>query len=457
MLKSHLHAVPNLTSGDSWKSIWHTSWPMLLIMLFNFAVGFTDVYVAGLISPEVQASVGFVAQLYFLFIVVANAVGVGTVALVSRAVGAGDRALAVRGARESLLFGVLLGALLSLVGVLFHTGIVSLAGLPEEVRSRSDIFLKIFSLALGPNYLLIISNAVFRAGGEVKKPLFTMFLVGVFNVIGDFTLVFGAGPIPPLGYPGIALSTAASAVLGMAVNLVLLYGTGWREVFLGPRRLSRRILGAVASVAWPAALLQIAWNTGSLVVFHLLGRLGDAGIPSIAAFANGLRIEAVIFLPAFALNMSASILVGQNLGAAEPDRASKVGWQLAGSGMAILSVIAFVMFVFAPSIASLLTDDPAVHRETVRYLRFNMFSEPFMALSVTLGGGLQGAGDSRGPLLVIGSAMWVVRIPLAFFLGITLGWGAPGIWAAMVVSMVFQGLFMAERFHRGRWKTIRLG
>jgi Na+-driven multidrug efflux pump len=154
--------------------------------------------------------------------------------------------------------------------------------------------------------------------------------------------------------------------------------------------------------------------------------------------------------------MAASVLVGQNLGAGKADRASKVGWDIALVGMLLLSAIAFVIFFWAHFFASILAKEAAVLEETTRYLRINMVSVPFMALSLILGGGLQGAGDTRGAMWVIIIGMWFIRLPLAFLVALILGYGATGVWLVMVTSMVFQGTFMAFRFGRGRWKGLKV-
>jgi len=429
---------------------------MLLMMICHFFVGFTDIYVAGLINPEVQAAIGFVSQLYFLFIILGNAISVGAVALISRAMGAGDFRRAVGNAGQSLIFGTAVSLLLMMGVFAFHREIVVATGFPPDIRVVAETFLKIFSLSLIPNYLLIISNAVFRASGEVKKPLFSMFVVSLINVVGDFGLVFGLFGLPRLGYQGIAVATALASFIGMGINLLLLSLQRWRAVYTAVWVISWQIMKRLASLGWPAALLQIAWNAGSIVLYNILGRLGDTSVVALASITNGLRIEAVIFLPAFALNMAASVLVGQNLGARAADRASKVGWEVALVGMVFVSAISLVVFLRAEHFASLLANDPAVLAETTRYLRINMLSEPFMALSLILGGGLQGAGDTRGTMSVIVIAMWCIRLPLAYLLAILLGWGALGVWIAMVTSMAVQGLLMAARFHRGRWKTINV-
>jgi MATE family multidrug resistance protein len=447
---------PSLTTGSLWRNIWQLSWPMLLIMIFDFFVGFADVYVAGFISPEVQAAVGFVSLLYFFVIIIANAISIGTVALVSRAIGGGNFGRALEVARQSLLSGCLVAVLVSLAGLLFYRQIIAVAGFPPQIREIAETFLRIFAIALGANYLLLISNALFRASGDVKKPLLTMFFVMAVNVIGDFVLVFGLWGIPPLGYPGIAIATAVSVVLGMGINLLLLSRTRWRAVYQGSWALLPGTIRQIVRLGWPAAMLQIAWNAGTILLYNILGRLGEASITALAAIANGLRIEAMIFLPAFALNMSASVLVGQNLGAGEPGRAERTGWRIAAAGIVTLSAMAVMVFIRAEDFAALVAKDPAVLEETARYLRYNMIGQPFIALSLSLAGGLQGAGDTRGTMWVIIIAMWLIRLPLAWTLALPLNFGAAGVWAAMVTSMVCQGLLMARRFRSGKWKLLKV-
>jgi len=445
-----------LTTGPFWGHIWQLSWPMLLIMIFNFMVGFADIYVAGLINPEVQAAIGFISQLYFLLIIVANAISIGTVALISRNIGAGDIARATANAKQSLIFGFFVGAALTIAALVFAREIIAAAGFPSEISAIGETFLRIFAFALGPNYLLIISNAVFRASGEVKKPLITMFVVSAVTIIGDFGLVFGITPLPKMGYPGIALATAIAATLGMTINFAFFFLNRWRTLYRRPWTISIASIKTIAKLGWPAVLLQIAWNAGSIVLYNILGRLGDARIVALASLTNGLRIEAIIFLPAFALNMAAAVLVGQNLGAKSPERAEAVGWKIAGAGVIFISAISIGIFIWARSFAALLTREPAVLAETTRYLRIMMFSEPFMALSLILGGGLQGAGDTRGTMRLVIFSMWLIRLPLAFLFALVLGYGAVGAWAAMITSMTIQGTLMARRFHQGRWKRLQV-
>jgi multidrug resistance protein, MATE family len=444
----------DLTSGNLWTNIRQMSWPMMVIMLLNFLVGIVDVYIAGLISPQVQAAVGFVSQILFLTIILANAISIGGLALVARAEGAGDSAKAVAVARQALMFGGIVSLAITVIALIFYREVVILAGFPPEIAEIAGNFLQVYALALGFSYLLIISNAMFRASGEVRKPLITMTVVSALNIAFNFVLVFGLFSLPELGYIGIAVASAFAVAAGVFINLIFFRSGKWSGIYKRPWTLSFSIIRNMLVISWPSATLQIAWNAGSIILYNILGRLGEASITSLAAITNGFRIEAVIFLPAFALNMAASVLIGQNLGAGNSDRAEELGWKISKAAVALMSGMAVIVFISAEYIASFFTSDPAVLAETVRYLRFNMLSEPFMALSVVLGGALQGAGDTRGAMYAVVTAMWLIRLPLAYALAHSFALGATGVWIAMVASMLIQGLLMAWRFHGGKWKTI---
>ncbi|RJQ49197.1 MAG: MATE family efflux transporter [Nitrospiraceae bacterium] len=442
----------DLTSGSMWENIWSMSWPMILVMFFNSLVGLTDVYVAGYLGPEIQAVVGFVGTLYFFIIVAGNAISIGTVALVSRAVGAGNHEEALFTARQSLLFGVVCAALLTVACLFLKDQIIAFAGFSGSTKQIALDFFVIFVLALAPNYIVIISNAIFRAGGEVKLSLQVMFFISLINIALNFILVFGLFLFQGLGYRGIALATAIAMSSGMAICIAQFRRSMWKNIFSGAWRVSYGLIRRIFLLSWPAALIQVSWNAGTLVLYNILSRLQDSSITAMAALTNGLRIEAILYLPVFALHMAASVLAGQNLGAGAPQRAEKIGWKISLSGVAFVSLLALPVFIWAEGLSSPIAKDQHVLAETVRYLRITMLSEPFMAISVILGGCLMGAGDTKGAMLVIVSTLWIIRMPLAYVLAVEAGYGAAGVWLAMIISMCIQGLAMTIRFRKGRWK-----
>ncbi len=433
------------------KDSWAIGWPMILIMSFQFAVGITDVYVAGYIGTKVLAAVGYVGQLYWTLMILANGITVGTVALVSQAYGAGASRGVGRIATHSMTLGVIIAGLLTAAIALNPEAIVRIAGMPSEIQEIAEDFIRIFSLVLVPTYLSIITAGVLRASGRVRIAMFNAFAAALVNVGGDFILAFGWGPIPALGYRGIAIATALAMTTGMLLNTA--------HMCLGPTRVQlRAFLNPIGrcfrnlvKVGAPSAVQHVAWNAGTLVVYFLVGLLDKGEITALAALTAGLRIEALIFLPIFAFNMTAAVVTGNRLGARDPEGAKSGAKAAAVLCLGIILIPAAGIFASAPHLAALLTDDPAVLAEMTRYLRINMVAVPFMAVGVTLLGALQGAGDTFAAMRIIITAMWIVRIPLILGVAHATDVGAVGIWWCMTVSMAALCGLTLHRFIGEKW------
>jgi MATE family multidrug resistance protein len=242
---------------------WSMSWPMTLIMFFEFLVGITDVYIAGRVSKEIQATYGFVLQFYFVFIVVANALTVGTVSVISRLFTSGNPRELSQAIFSSVLAAAFAGAVLSLVGFRFAPDLINLLNLPQELKHFGEPFIKIYSVGLLFHYALINCNGILRSCNRVKTSLKTMALVCLVNITLNFLLVFHT----PFGYRGIALATAISACIGSAVNLVHV-----RRLMIRGMRFSPKLVNQMVQIGWPMGLLQILWQVTSMVLFLLSKR-----------------------------------------------------------------------------------------------------------------------------------------------------------------------------------------
>ncbi|MFC1835280.1 MATE family efflux transporter [Thermodesulfobacteriota bacterium] len=432
---------------------WDLGWPMILIMFFHFAIGLTDVYVAGYLGTEVLAAVGYVGQLYFTLIILANAITVGTVSMVSQAYGAGSSEGVGSITSHSVLAGLGFAGILTVVTGLFPGALVRLAGMPSEIQEIARAFIQIFSLALIPSYLTIITGGILRASDRVRITMRNAFVAAVINVFGDVVLAFGWGPIPELGYRGIAWASAGATTVGMILNLAHVFrGSGGFsiDVLFNP---VFRCLKSLIKLGGPSALQQVAWNTGTLVVYFLVGRLKEGEVTALAAMTGGLRIEAIIFLPIFALNMAAAVLTGNRLGVGDVSGARSGAKATALLSLLIIIGPAVAMFIYAPLLSRMLTDDPGVLFEMTRYLRINMACMPFLAVGVALGGALQGAGDTLATMRIIFTGMWLVRIPAILISVHVLNLGALGVWCCMTLSIIVLCILMMNRFLGDAWTT----
>lgn len=444
--------------GDaSLKVIWRLTWPQMIMMLFHFLIGFTDVWVAGRIHPDVQASLGLVTQCLFFLLVVAVATANAAVAAVSQAIGAGMADRARRYVGLVLVGGTLMGALLALVGYVLREPFLKLLMVPEQILPITSYFWDVYLFGLPANYLFTISNAVFRARKEVLVPLVTMIAVCVVNAVADMGFGLGLWGLPNYGAQGVAWATFSSVLLGAIINVVMLRRTGlmrrsslprWRWVKYGAPSLMR--------VAAPAGAMQLLWHLGYLVLFVITGALPVDAINALAGLTAGMRVESILFLPAFAFNMSASVLVGHFVGAGQKAEAKRVGLVLLGAGCGLMSTCAVFLWPWIPELSAFLAPDPAVQAQTIKYLRYNVLSIPFTVASMTLGGIMTGAGAAMYNFIVYSSATWLVRLPMAWLLGHVLWRDASGVFIAMLVSQMFQSSVMFWLFMYKDWSRFSL-
>jgi putative MATE family efflux protein len=415
---------------------------MTLIMLFDFLIGLTDVYIAGKVSKEIQATYGFVIQLYFILIVIANALTVGTVSVVSRLYTSGNRNDLTRAIFSSLMTATGTGIVLAIAGTFFSPELIHFLNIPEELKYLAISFIEIYSVGLLFHYILINCNGVLRSCDRVKDSLKTQALVCVLNIGLNFFLVFHT----PLGFRGIAAATAASVFVGSVINL-------WkvRSSMPGTKKLSLGLTRKMITIGWPIGLLQVLWQASSMVLFLILSALPEHKVEILAALTTGLRIESVIFLPVFGFNMANAVVVGNLLGEDKQDDAFRSGFITAAIGVLIVTFMVIAVILNARWIASLLSNNEIVIGESMKYIYISMISEPFMAWGVILSGGLNGAGDTRSVLLRIALSVWFVRIPLSYIFVVFFGFGAVSVWWSMNISQFVQAIAISIRYFNKEW------
>jgi putative MATE family efflux protein len=418
---------------------------MTLIMFFEFIIGLTDVYIAGRVSKEVQATYGFVIQLYFIFIVIANALTVGTVSVVSRLFTSGNKDELTEAVFSSVVTATIAGIVLAASAILFSPVIIKIINIPEELKPLSIPFINIYAPGLLFHYVLINSNGILRSCNMVKNSLKTMALVSMINISLNFLLVFHT----PLGFRGIALATASSVFVGSIVSLTYV-----RSIMTGMKQFSVDRVKEVVNIGWPIGLLQVLWQLSSMVLFLILSALPEQKVEILAALTTGLRIESAIYLPAFAFNMANAVIVGNLLGEKKKGDALKSGIVTAMIGVVIVTVMVIAVIINARWIVSFLSNNEVVVKESVKYIYISMISEPFMAWGLILAGGLNGAGDTKSVLMRVALSLWLVRIPLSYIFVVLLGFGAVSVWWSMNLSQFVQAFLISKRYFSQEWYKI---
>ncbi len=443
-----LPGITRISSAD----IWRLTWPQVLMMFFQFLVGLTDVWVAGQIHRDVQAVLGLVTRCQFVLLIVGIAVANASVAAMSQSLGAHLEDRARRYAGLALKLGIAFAFAVLGIALLLRKPLLIVLQTPEEILPMAESFWLVFMAALPSNYLLALTGAMFRARKIVLIPLATSATAFALNCVTSTGFGLGWWGLPALGANGIAASTFVSITVMAFVNVAILIKLGilTRKAF-APLRWEKKALPYLIKVAVPAGAMQISWQVGYLVLVAVTASLPVDSINAMAGMTGGMYVESILFLPAFAFNMTGSMLVGHCLGAGDKTEAKRVGWRIILAGSGVMTLAAVCLWPFIKDIAAFIVPDPDAQVHAITYLRYNLLATPCSVASMTLGGIMTGAGATIYSFAVFGTAIWAVRLPLAWLFGHILWHNAEGVFMAMFLSQVFQAAAMLYIFQTRDW------
>ena len=439
----------DLTEGNTIRSIWTLAFPMMLGNVLQTAFNVVDMIWVGRLGPEAIASVAMSGVVLMVIITLVIGVSTGTQSLIARFIGAKNQANAENVAMQSLIIGAFLSMILAAVGLIFARPILHLLGAKTTILEMGTDYLKIIlSGGLMMIYLFLVT-AIFHAAGDAFTPMLIMVGATILNIILDPLMIFGIG-FPRMGVAGAALATVVSRGLAALVGVYILFqGYSRVRVHLAKLRLDLRTMAKIVKIGFPNSIQMALRSIVGLVLMAIVARYGNY---AIAAYGIGLRVFSVVLMPGFALATSAATLVSQNLGARKFFRAKVCARQAAGFNTLLMGLAGVLFFIFSPNLISVFNTNPNVIKLGSEYLKITSLSYIFVAQGLVLGRSLMGAGDTISPMLISVFALLGIQIPLAIILPNHLHLGITGVWWAILISSVLQGVLTNFWFNLGRWK-----
>ena len=457
-----LTAPPAPTLREIHRQVWTLAWPSVITMLLQTFNSLMDIFFVGHLpnGAAALAATGVGGSVIFLLISLAMGVSVGTTALVARFTGAKEPENAALAAGQSITLSFVLALIFGSLTYLGRGPIVSL--MLDAHRSPESVALcvKFLGAALFCALPLFTMNALmgaFRGLGDTRTPLLITCVTIAVHISGNAVLIYGRFGLPALGVQGAGIALASSVWVGCALYIFALLRHSPMQSLLSRRhlRLSREWTWRILKIGIPAALQALIRTLGMMSFTGLLARTAERAA-GVAAMQIGLRAEGIAFMPGFGYSVAASALVGQSLGAKDTERAERYAWAAAIQSVIIMTLLAVVFFCFATPLTRLFTHDPVVLSLGTDYLRISAYSEPFLGVSMVLIGALQGAGDTIRPTWITFFTMWVIRLPLAYFLMFTLHQNTHGAWIAMCATTIVGGFMTVSLFRSGAWKKIKV-
>ena len=436
------------------RQVWTLAWPAIAHMLLVTMVFLVNRALLGRYSATALASMQISGSLVWTVQSVFTASSAGTLAVVARSVGAGDREAAAKAARSSLLFALGLG-LLVVAPILIANGALLRALFPRagaEVIEHSSAYLWIVLPFLPFGFLEAIAAASLQAAGDTRTPLYVATAGNVIHIALSSVLIFGRFGMPELGVRGAAIGMAATmAIEGVLLTAALLSKRSPLPLRSAPLRGSLAELTRVLRVSMPAFAEKLFYQSGYMGFVAIIGLLGAAAMAANQALVS---IEAICFLSADGFGIAAGAIIAQKLGAKKVSEASRSGVLAAGMAVLVLSSFGLLFAVMPRVLMRSFTDDPVIVDLGASSLLVAAVAQPFMAFATVIGMGLRGAGATKTVLGVTLVCSLGVRLAATWFFAVTLGLGLFGVWVGSTADWVVRSVLLGVAYARGGWRRV---
>ena len=440
------------TEGSIPRAIMLLAIPMVLEMMMESLFAVVDIFFVSRLGPAAVAAVGLTESMLTLIYTVAMGLGIGVTALVARRMGERDPEAAGDTALQAILLGIGLSIVMGTLLSLNAPRLLRLMGADAQVLAVGTPFARIMLGGSGVILLLFLINAAFRGAADAAVAMRVLWLANGLNIILCPMLIYGVGPFPELGVTGSAVATTTGRGIGVLLQLyILLRGRANLRVRLRHVRVKLGVMARVLKLSGTATL-QVFIGMASWI--GLIRVLSGFGAEAVAGYTIAIRIVLFALLPAWGLANAAATMVGQSLGAKNPERAERSVWLAGRMNLAFLGTVGILFLIGAPWIVDIFGADAITQGYATRALRIISAGFFFYAFGMVLNNAFNGAGDTWTPTFMNLICFWVLEIPLAWVLSHTMGMGPNGVFLAAVIAWSTLAVLAAVVFRKGRWKRV---
>jgi putative MATE family efflux protein len=442
------------TTGSLNRAILLLAVPMVLEMVLESLFAVVDVFWVGRLGANAVATVGLTESLLSLVFAVGIGLSLSTTAMVSRRIGEKDPEGAAVAGVQAIVLGLITSAAVGIPCFLYAPQMLRLMGASDDIVLTGSGYARIALGGSGAILMLFLNNAIFRGAGDAAIAMRLLWVSNLINLVLDPCLIFGIGPFPRMGVTGAALATFSGRSIGVAYQFYrLLRGTERIRVLARQIRVDVRVLLRLVRVSLTGILQFAIAHTSWIGLVRIVSIFGSA---ALAGYTIAIRVVVFLILPSWGLSNAAATLVGQNLGAKQPERAEQAVWRTGFYNMIFLGSVGVLFIVLAEPIARLFTHDPAVIPLAASCLRIVSYGNIGYAYGMVMMQAFNGAGDTVTPTIVNFFGFWILEIPLAYWLAIPMRLHSNGVYIAIVIAECAIAAASAVLFKRGKWKAQKI-
>lgn len=451
----------SITEGPIGKAVWTIAWPTMLQNLIGGFQGLVDHAMVGhYVGFTGNAAIGVSWQIFLVVVVFISSLFAGMGVLVARFTGAEEYGKVSRTVYQAFLAAAFLSVgVMAPLGYFLAPSLLDLVNAAPDVQAEALPYLRIMFLFGFGTMMFFMAGGAFRSAGDAQTPLRLGIILTVLNVVLNVILIRGLGPIPAFGTAGAAMGTVIAGGIITAVVLWL-FVTGTGAVSFprgGPWRPEWSIIRELFRFGLPTGFQGIAMNLGGVFLLRFVGSLARSAEAQAAFAVSYGQLFSFITWTSVGLMAAAAAVGGQNLGAGKPDRTMKAVHSAALKSLLVAGFIGFLFLVIPRTLLGIfgMTDPDAVEI-SIQLLRYLSVSGLFVCVALSYTGGLQGTGDTKGPLYISLISQLVLPLGYCFLIQQTRGLTPGDIWLAIVMGHVTRAGLSIARFRQGKWRDIRV-
>jgi len=420
-------------------------------MILHTIVWTFDTAMVGRLNKEAITAVNLAGQIIFgVVTILGGAIGVGVASLVSRNIGAGEHRKATHVVAQGFIASIITGIVLTVIGVGYSDKILSMIVEDKEVIRLGTQYLNYVMIGVFFNLPLYISNSALRGAGNTTIPLLSALVADVFNLVGDYVLIFGKFGFPRLEVKGAAIATSIALFLACMVSLFfLIKGKGGFIFKARDFKLRVKSIKELVTLSIPACMENFMNEGSRMVSSFWIAKLGTL---SFAAHSIAVAAESISYMPGYGFSVAATTLVGQSIGRKKIEEAEASAKRSTIFSVILMSFVGLIFFTIPQYISMLFTNEGDVIKLSAECLRVGAFEQPTIAISMVLSGALKGAGDTKGPFYASMVSNTFVRLPLIFLIVFVFKLSIVYVWVVTAIQFLVESILMYCRYRKNNWK-----
>ena len=445
----------DFTQGNLKKAIVLLAIPMILELSLESVFAVVDMFFVGKLGDAAIATVGLTEAAITIIYSLAIGLSTAATAMIARRIGEKNPEAAAHAAVQAIIVSLIFTIILSITGIVFAADILRLMGAQPDVIEHGTIFTQIMLGGSVAIIMLFLINGIFRGAGNAAIAMKSLWLASILNIILCPLLIYGIGPFTGFGLKGAAIATTIGRSSGVLYQCYFLFiGKGMIQITKKHLGFDFSIIKSLLKIAWPATFQFIIASGSWIIMAKLVAETGG----TIASAGYQIAIRNVVFfiLPAWGLSNAAATLVGQNLGANQPERAEKSVWLTAKYNAIFMGFVTLIFIFFSRNIISIFSTEKAVIDYGTTALQVIASGYIFYGVGMVMVQALNGAGDTKTPTWINIICFWMFQIPMAYLLAKSFNWGPQGAFWSIPIAETLVAIAALIYFKRGKWKLVKV-